>query len=127
MALQTASVIRTVETACDSQSATHALFQRSPDGDRNGTRSMGWKHLTCAYLILLVSCVAGALHLSWWWACACSCSLSLLSLLTHRRASMPHFRDISDPILVASSVINGIAAAAGAFLFGIAARWFWAI
>ena len=88
---------------------------------------MGCKQFSSAYTVILAMCVAGALHLSWWWVCAGACSLTLISLLAHHTAAYPQFRNIGEPILVASSVINGVTVATGAFLFGYLARWLWGL
>ena len=75
------------------------------------------------FLIILATCVAGVLHAPWWAALAGACGLMLYSLTAHRHMHA----GIPEPIVIASSAINGVWAAGGAFVFGIAARWFWGL
>jgi hypothetical protein len=86
--------------------------------------------LVAAYLALLATCTAGALHLGLWSVCAGSCSLALISLLTPRVASAPQIQGgngIGEPVLIASSILNGAAIASAAYVFGYCARWAWGL
>ena len=88
---------------------------------------MGRIQLSVAGGVLMATCTAGALHWTWWWACASACSLALISLLTLRAVAFSQLRSVSEPILVASSLLNASAAASAAFMFGYAARWMWGL
>jgi hypothetical protein len=79
-----------------------------------------------AYIVLLATCTAGVLHAPWWAACAGACLLTLISLLG-QRAAMPELRGVSEPILITSSILNAAGVAAGVFIFGHLARWFWGL
>ena len=88
---------------------------------------MGRIQVTIAYTTLLATCVAGVFHLSWWWALAGACSLALTSLIAHRAASYAQLRAVSEPVLVASSLLNASGAAFAVYLFGYFARWIWGL
>jgi hypothetical protein len=86
--------------------------------------------MIAAYLVLLATCTAGAWHLGLWSACAGSCSLVFISLLTPRVAPAPQMQassGIGEPLLIASSVLNGSAVACAAYIFGHGARWAWGL
>ena len=86
--------------------------------------------LVAAYVALLATCTAGALHLGLWSVCAGSCSLALISILTPRVASAPQIQGgsgIGEPLLIASSILNGSAVASAAYIFGYGARWVWGL
>src|SRR5262245_48940054 len=86
--------------------------------------------MVAAYVALLATCTAGALHLGLWSACAGACSLALVSLLTPRIVSEPQLQagsGIGEPLLIASSILNGSAVASAAYIFGYGARWVWGL
>jgi hypothetical protein len=90
---------------------------------------MGRSQALAAYIILLATCVAGILHAPWWAAVTGGCSLALASLITMRSriAAVPELRAISEPTLVASSLVNAATFSAGAYIFGFIARWLWGL
>ena len=88
---------------------------------------MGRSWSIAAYCTLLATCIAGIFHAPWWAACAGACSLALLSLVTQRVGNVPQLKMVSDPVLVFATFLNAAAAAAGAYVFGHLARWFWGL
>jgi hypothetical protein len=88
---------------------------------------MGRTQIALAFLILLGSCTAGALHASLWTPCSAACSLGLIELTNQRLAPLPQWRGVSDPILVLSSALNAVAAASATYIFGWVARWVWGL
>jgi hypothetical protein len=88
---------------------------------------MGRAQTALAFLILLGTCTAGALHASLWAPLAGACSLTLLSLMNQRMAPLPQWRGVADPVLVVSSVLNAAAAASATYIFGWLARWVWGL
>jgi hypothetical protein len=40
---------------------------------------------------------------------------------------VPQFRGVSEPTLIAASVLNAAGTAAGVFVFGYVARWIWGL
>ena len=80
-----------------------------------------------AFVVLLSTSIAGALHAPWYAGLAGACLLVLISLYSQRAASLPQWRGVSDPMLVLSSILNAAAAAAAVFIFGHLARWIWGL
>lgn len=81
-----------------------------------------------AYLILILTCMAGIAHLSWWAACAGACALVLLSLFSRQLKSAPiaaHADHPSDMTLALSSCLNGSAAGFAAYMLGHGSAWLW--
>jgi hypothetical protein len=73
---------------------------------------------------------AGILSLSWWAALAGACLLSLVSLSSPVGAFAYHHRTgaaVSTPVLLMSSLFNGLAAAVASFFLGRMIGWFWGI
>jgi hypothetical protein len=86
--------------------------------------------LITAYLALLATCSAGIFHLGLWSVFAGACSLALVSLLTPRATAASEIQGwngIGEPILAASSILNGAAVASAAYIFGYCARWAWGL
>ena len=81
-----------------------------------------------AYLAILVTCIAGMLHTSWWAACAGASILALLSLASPSGAHA-HFARPGESVpavaLFASTALNACAAASAAYLAGRIIAWFW--
>lgn len=88
---------------------------------------MGRAQTALAFLVLLGTCTAGALHAPLWAPLAGACSLTLLSLMNQRLAPLPQWRGVTDPVLVVSSVLNAAAAASATYIFGWLARWVWGL
>jgi len=93
-------------------------------------QAMNRLQMVAAYVTLLATCTAGAMHVGLWSVCAGSCSLALISILTPRVASAPQIQGgsgIGEPLLIASSILNGSAVASAAYIFGYGARWVWGL
>ena len=81
-----------------------------------------------AYSAILLTCVAGLLHASWWAVCAGAALLGLLSL-ADPQGSHAYFARVGARIapsaLFASTALNAVAAASAAYLLGrlIALLW----
>ena len=90
---------------------------------------MSHQYSVAAYAILLATSTAGAINAPFWAACAGGCGLALVSLFTlrARAASVPQLREVSEPILVVSGLLNAAVFSTAAFAFGHLARWFWAL
>jgi hypothetical protein len=71
------------------------------------------------FLIIFVVCIAGWLGASLWAVLAGICALTLYSLTAHRWMHV----GVSDPIVVASSVLNATGACGAAYVWGWALRW----
>lgn len=80
-----------------------------------------------AFVALLSTCIAGALHAPWWAACAGACSVALILLLKPQAAYGSTLRVVSEPVLIFASVLNASAIASAVFMFGHFARWFWGL
>jgi hypothetical protein len=81
-----------------------------------------------AFVTLLLTCVGGIAHASWWTACAGASVLVLISVVTRQRIAVRSGTSdvgLSDQTLAAASLLNGSAAASAAFLFGKLTGWFW--
>ncbi len=80
------------------------------------------------YVTLLLTCVGGIAHASWWTACAGASVLVLISVVTRQRITVRTATTnvgLSDQTLAAASLLNGSAAASAAFLFGKLTGWIW--
>jgi hypothetical protein len=85
---------------------------------------------TLAYSAILLTCIAGLLHVSWWAICAGASLLALLSL-ADPQGSHSYFARvgvrIAPPAMFASTALNAIAAASAAYLLGRLIAWFWGL
>lgn len=83
---------------------------------------------TLAFLVILVVCLGGALHATWFVALAGACALALISLHTAwRRPMFARARAVSDPAQLIASTINAVVASGGAFVFGQLSTWIWMV
>jgi hypothetical protein len=88
---------------------------------------MGRAHMATAFAILVGTCLAGALHATLYAALTGSCTLALLSLTRQRALALPSHRGVSEPVLVAASLLNATAVAFAAYAFGYVSRWIWGL
>src|SRR5262245_48168799 len=98
-----------------------------PMGGSQSALASGRLQSVLAYMVLLATCAAGALHAPWWAVCAGACALTLISLLGYRTVTVPQLKGVSEPVLVLASIVNAAGVTAAAFVFGHAARWFWGL
>lgn len=87
------------------------------------TRAQG----ALAFFIILATCVAGILHLSWWAALAGACALALISMSNHQVAYRALSGAGASGILVFSSLFNAFVTSAGALATGRFIGWAWGI
>ena len=92
----------------------------------DGKAMSRWQTI-CAYAVILLTSSAGVFRFGAWAVVAGACSLILISLIAHRTASVPQFRTISEPVIIASHVLNSAAIASAAYVFGHVARWAWGL
>ena len=80
-----------------------------------------------AYIVLFCTCIAAALHLSWWAACAGASVLTVVSLSGHQAAAARYgtFDASANIPIIASSILNASAACAVNFGFGCGLGWLW--
>ena len=89
---------------------------------------MGRWQMIWAYLVLVLTCAAGALRLSVLAAITAStCSLMIISLIADRAASVPPARTVTEPTLLFAHLLNSSAIASAAYIFGHVARWVWGL
>ncbi len=91
---------------------------------------MRHSQMVASYATLLATCTAGIFHLGLWSVCTGACLLVLISLRVPRAAPTPQIQNgngIGEPVLIASSVLNGAAVASAAYIFGYCARWAWGL
>jgi len=87
-------------------------------------------HGVLAYAVILLTCVAAMLHVSWWAACAGASLLALLSMADPQGSHACFARAgvrIAPAALYASTVLNATAAASAAYLLGCVIAWFWGL
>lgn len=81
-----------------------------------------------AFSAIMVSCLAGILHLSWWAAVVGGCVLMLVSMSNHPVA----YRALSggtgsSSVLLFSSFFNSLLISAGALVSGRMIGWAWGV
>jgi len=81
-----------------------------------------------AYTIILATCTAGILNLSWWAFAAGACALALVSIsnysLTYRTLGGDHG---TGSVLFLSSMLNAAATSAAALMVGRVIGWTWGV
>lgn len=81
-----------------------------------------------AYATILATCIAGMLHFSWWAFLAGACSLALISISNHPIAQRALVgSEAPTATLMASSLLNAGATAAGALIAGRLIGAFWGV
>lgn len=83
-----------------------------------------------AFICILAVSLAGALHASGWVAVVGAALLALVSLAHSwgRRPTRVHIlapQNVSDPIRLAASSLNAMAASGASFMLGRGAAWVW--
>ena len=81
-----------------------------------------------AYTTLLLTCIAGIVHASWWAASGGACLLVINSILSRQFATARHGIELgapADQTLALSSILNGAVIASAAFVLGKFAGWVW--
>ena len=79
-----------------------------------------------AFSAIFLTCVAGALHMSWWAALAGACVLVLVSICSHSAAHRAlGFREIAPAILYSTSALNALTIASAALVAGRVIGWVW--
>jgi hypothetical protein len=83
-----------------------------------------------AYGAILLTCIAGLLHVSWWAMCAGAALLALLSV-ADPQGSHAYFQRVgirmAPAATLASSALNAAVAASAAYLLGRLIAWFWGL
>ena len=105
----------------------------APNQDGPGKRpATGNEHLygVLAYAAILLTCMAGILHTSWWAACAGASVLALVSMADPQGSHAYFARAggrIAPAALFVSTALNATAAASASYVLGRTIAWFWGL
>ena len=87
-------------------------------------------HSMLAFLVIVATCTAGLLHVSWWAIVACASLLAIHSLTTSPLV-LGRFPTasigISSPTLFVSVILNSAAASLAAYILGRVIGWAWGL